>query len=730
MTLEEKLKILKKPTLFIQKNHPELVQELKDFCLKYNILHSPKTFKQVVYHFVNNLTEMPRCENCGGSNVTFDTPSVGYKRFCSKKCSATSSTTRQTCINTIEKRYGKGLVNVSQISEVREKVENTNLDRIGVRRPAQSKEVQQKMGSTNLIRFGTANASQSEQIKKKISINIRRTLEIDGENIRRKKDDTMIKRYGIINSVHMRKNNRESKYEVLLCEKLEGKKEKIKFKEFDIVLEEEKIVIEVDGSRYHVSNLVDIDFSQLNHVINDIQKDHICELKGYKLYRIDYKVAEKLVKNNIATLENVINNSYIPNRNFTEIKDVVTSERITRFYQYSYKKDFIKGIVNLRRLYKHKFGIWYDNNDLFLKEIYNLDFKEKTVKSYLEKINLKEVKSYSVLIPKDFFIKFVQEFGRDRLEKEIDFILMFLYTNFPELKTSDTLENLDKIDKAVKRNKVEDILQGKEFSNHCSVVGISFLKSIFRSYFNSSFKNEKTPIELYKNYDFIYKIIKYRIGCNDTGEFYDLSFKNIVRGLSAVRKTISFFKPVLAAKIYKHFLQDKESPIVLDPCCGFGGRMLGFFSEYPQGTYIGCEPNSQTFSELLILRNHLEDHYGFQINCEIYNLTIEEFIERKVLKDRQIDLTFTSIPYYDLEIYSHNVVGLNYKDFNDWKKKFINCIFDLPSSLINLPIDLYDKCSEIHDKVKDTFYLVNYSSNHMQKVKLNKKKLELIIKCF
>ena len=132
-------------------------------------------------------------------------------------------------------------------------------------------------------------------------------------------------------------------------------------------------------------------------------------------------------------------------------------------------------------------------------------------------------------------------------------------------------------------------------------------------------------------------------------------------------------------------------------------------------------------SELLLLKKNLEDHFGFDLKCEIYNLTIEQFVKQNILKDK-VDLTFTSIPYYDLEKYSIDIVSLNYENFNDWKEKFINCIFSLPNCLINLPEDLFDKCNEIHSKVLDTYCLVNQSARHMNKnLKIKK---ELIVKCF
>jgi hypothetical protein len=153
------------------------------------------------------------------------------------------------------------------------------------------------------------------------------------------------------------------------------------------------------------------------------------------------------------------------------------------------------------------------------------------------------------------------------------------------------------------------------------------------------------------------KVIKYRIGINSSNEIFDFSIKELINGLSARRHTVSFFKPLLAASIYKFKLGNMENPIVIDPCAGFGGRLLAFKALYPNGTYIGIEPNIETFNELSELKNMFIEGGINADTIKLYNCTLEEYSGTK-----QADLTFTSIPYYDLEIYSNSV---EYKDFED-----------------------------------------------------------------
>lgn len=204
------------------------------------------------------------------------------------------------------------------------------------------------------------------------------------------------------------------------------------------------------------------------------------------------------------------------------------------------------------------------------------------------------------------------------------------------------------------------------------ISGHNYLKHTFHSYWKSKFKGNLSPENAWLDDKIMKDVIEYRIGCNDSEEVYDFSLHQLVRGLSARRVSVSFFKPILAASIYKKYIGDKTNPIVLDPCCGFGGRLLGFKSVYPNGTYIGCEPNIETYNELIQLVKNANWK-----NVIIHNIKFENFhwipiqeVEGYCINNN-FDLIFTSIPYFDVEIYSNNT---EYKSFDEWKNVFIKSI--------------------------------------------------------
>lgn len=307
---------------------------------------------------------------------------------------------------------------------------------------------------------------------------------------------------------------------------------------------------------------------------------------------------------------------------------------------------------------------------------------------------------YQPIVHKSLF----PNLNEDEKKKSIYLLMNVIRGYQPDFPDIPTYENLSKIINAISNYDFSRILKEKTFSNNCWSIGNSYLKSNFKSYWNSSYKGSKTPVEAWKDEKLMRSIIKYRTGQNNSGEVFDFSLHQMVRGLSANRITISFFKPLMAAAIYKNFLGDLDTPIVLDPCAGFGGRMLGFKSLYPNGTYIGVEPNIDTFNELLELSKNFS-------NVELHNCKIEDFKLNTL-----VDLTFTSIPYYDVETYSKPTT---YNSIEIWKTEFLEKVKSLPNLVLNIPQNLrndFDDCVE---------YFISSNTSHFNKS--TNKKLEYLL---
>lgn len=123
----------------------------------------------------------------------------------------------------------------------------------------------------------------------------------------------------------------------------------------------------------------------------------------------------------------------------------------------------------------------------------------------------------------------------------------------------------------------------------------------------------------------------------------------------------TMFRPHLA-KIICDYYKPKD---VLDPCCGWGGRLLGVVASGSK--YIGFEPNTETYNNLVQLCKFLK----IEDEVKLYNDTAEN------IKNIKADLLLTSPPYFNTEVYSTEdtqsiVVYPKEKDwYDEWLKPLI-----------------------------------------------------------
>lgn len=96
------------------------------------------------------------------------------------------------------------------------------------------------------------------------------------------------------------------------------------------------------------------------------------------------------------------------------------------------------------------------------------------------------------------------------------------------------------------------------------------------------------------------------------------------------------------AGLSKYLVKRYSATSVLDPCIGWGGRMIGTLAA--GATYTGCEPDPNTFGGL---RGILQD---IQKEANIHNIPAEEYLPS--VASHSVDMVLTSPPYYTLELYT------------------------------------------------------------------------------
>lgn len=141
-------------------------------------------------------------------------------------------------------------------------------------------------------------------------------------------------------------------------------------------------------------------------------------------------------------------------------------------------------------------------------------------------------------------------------------------------------------------------------------------------------------------------------------------YATIQRGYNNIQY-VNEFPPIVARNIIKQYSSKQSDIYILDPCGGWGGRMIGCAS-LGDVHYTCCEPSTQTFNGLLKLGDWLktlQPNFTFDVNClpyEDFNTTVK------------FDIALTSPPYYNTEHYSdEDTNSLNrYNTFDSWVDNF------------------------------------------------------------
>ncbi len=176
------------------------------------------------------------------------------------------------------------------------------------------------------------------------------------------------------------------------------------------------------------------------------------------------------------------------------------------------------------------------------------------------------------------------------------------------------------------------------------------------------------------------------------------------------------FKPYLAREIYlKHCGHGAK---VLDPCAGWGGRMIGFAAAQLGGEYFATDPSTKTYNGLIKLKEFLLQAESIKpTHISLHNLPFEDL----AIEENYFDFAFTSPPYFDTEIYSDEETQAfnRYKTLEGFNEKFLTTLIDktmralkddgscfllnIGGSQIRFDKIVNDICYKLNLKVKEVF---------------------------
>ena len=110
---------------------------------------------------------------------------------------------------------------------------------------------------------------------------------------------------------------------------------------------------------------------------------------------------------------------------------------------------------------------------------------------------------------------------------------------------------------------------------------------------------------------------------------------------------------------------------VLDPCTGWGGRMLGCLAAFPDTFYCGCEPDTSTSEGLMNILSDEAIPQDVTNRAIIWNEPIEKMLPIFQTEQRY-DMILTSPPYFNLELYTSGEQSTtSFSTWDTWTTKWL-----------------------------------------------------------
>ena len=229
---------------------------------------------------------------------------------------------------------------------------------------------------------------------------------------------------------------------------------------------------------------------------------------------------------------------------------------------------------------------------------------------------------------------------------------------------------LEELDRLKNSNVKKMLLENNELQQIMS--GLNICNSFHPHMWDVKCRNQKTPKEVFLNKELFKGAIRKRLNMSDS----KLKIFNVRKSLKIFSgaQSVSNFKPTVARYMYETYCAVGST--VLDPCMGYGGRLLGSIISSTVHAYHGVDPCVKTYNGNCRLDGELNKTHNDKIFVELnnrhdnrfFNVPFEDFTTTM-----SYDFIFTSPPYFDLEKYSDAPTQsyLRYPQYEKWVQGFL-----------------------------------------------------------
>jgi tRNA1(Val) A37 N6-methylase TrmN6 len=131
------------------------------------------------------------------------------------------------------------------------------------------------------------------------------------------------------------------------------------------------------------------------------------------------------------------------------------------------------------------------------------------------------------------------------------------------------------------------------------------------------------------------------------------------------------FRPGILKHLIDFLFQGKKDISVLDPCMGWGDRLIACLASKKVSEYYGTDPNDK----LLPRYKNIVEEFNINKLIDINTIPFEELEIKK-----SFDLVFTSPPYYDVETYSSDNTQsiVKFASEKEWFEGFLVSLLEKP----------------------------------------------------
>lgn len=203
--------------------------------------------------------------------------------------------------------------------------------------------------------------------------------------------------------------------------------------------------------------------------------------------------------------------------------------------------------------------------------------------------------------------------------------------------------------------------------NSTSRIGVKLCEHFFHNFYDIEMKG-KSFNQLWKANN-LEKVLRWNRKSHSTPYLSELK-RGIYFCYGLTKNTM--YRPQMAKMICDRY----KPKLVLDPCAGWGGRMLGTVASGAK--YIAFEPNTTTYQNLTRLAKYLKIEDQVTLICD-------DALKLENYEIPQVDLVLTSPPYYDIEVYSKESTQSinNYNTYDDWAEHFLKTLIQLCLGKLN-----------------------------------------------